>query len=432
MGCGGSGSVYLAEHISLKALRAVKCIHKTNILTESFRKETDVLKSLKHPGIPIIYDIEEDSKYYYIIEEYIQGESLKAIMLNQKFISNQCIIQYAIQICDIIQYLHHQKPAAILYLDLKPEHVIISGNHIKLLDFGTARRGNAGTCVYNMGTDGFAAPEQYEDIYLDERTDVYAVGAILYYMCTGSTIASDQTNVKKDLKTCPAALKKLILDCIAFDKYKRCQSLEKVKNELQKLKKQNKSGGSSLKIAVVGSQARVGCTHFAVAFSIYIKRRGYTCLYKECNKSEFLQSFREFDSTMYEQDGIYEKGIFQGLPEYGKAVEIYMESEILIQDFGFFTEADKAAIDEAEILFAIAGTKPWEMKQKLLLERELRNDKRVIWLANLSLEKADHKWKEIRKGYYQIPFYQNPFLVYQETERLFEKLLRLCHSYAPH
>ena len=76
LGAGGTGRVLLAEHIYLGVKRAIKVIDKDDVLKESFYNEASVLKNLSHSGIPAIYDIEEDESHYYIIEEYIEGESM--------------------------------------------------------------------------------------------------------------------------------------------------------------------------------------------------------------------------------------------------------------------------------------------------------------------------------------------------------------------
>ena len=84
LGKGNSSEVFLAEHRKLKAYRAVKCISKnSHSMQPQFLLEADILKNLKHPGIPTIYDVEEDNESFYIIEEYIQGQSLEAFVLHQ-------------------------------------------------------------------------------------------------------------------------------------------------------------------------------------------------------------------------------------------------------------------------------------------------------------------------------------------------------------
>lgn len=145
--------------------------------------ETDILKNLKHPGIPILYDVEEDDTTYYIIEEYIQGQSLGAYMRRQDRISSEQAVHMVWQLCDILKYLHEHKPKAIIYQDLKPEHIILCEKKIVLIDFGIScyitSQGNA---FQNFGTKGYAAPEKYQGISCDVRADIYGIGKILEFM----------------------------------------------------------------------------------------------------------------------------------------------------------------------------------------------------------------------------------------------------------
>ena len=106
-------------------------------MQESFKNEVTSLRNLKHPNIPIIYDIEEDEDYYYIIEEFIEGESLRAYRLNHGFITESKVLDFTIQLCDVIDTLHSSKES-ILYLDLKPNNIIICKDVLKLIDFGAA------------------------------------------------------------------------------------------------------------------------------------------------------------------------------------------------------------------------------------------------------------------------------------------------------
>lgn len=144
LGSGSFGTVYLAEHLKLKIFRAIKCIPRNTAETSSFSldsgfpMEAELLKNLNHPGIPLIYDIDEDDDFIYMVEEYIQGESLDTFVLHPRDISPELILKIGIQLCDILDYLHHLSPYPILYQDLKPEHIILCGNQVKLIDFGIA------------------------------------------------------------------------------------------------------------------------------------------------------------------------------------------------------------------------------------------------------------------------------------------------------
>ena len=92
LGAGNFGTVYLSKHLLLECYRAIKIIPKSNSMTDSLLKEAQLLKSLHHPGIPTLYDIEEDSFAYYLIEEYVEGESLESFLLHQNHISQNTFL----------------------------------------------------------------------------------------------------------------------------------------------------------------------------------------------------------------------------------------------------------------------------------------------------------------------------------------------------
>ena len=161
LGKGSFCTVYLSKHIILECYRAIKLIPKDGT-TDSLLQEAQLLKSLHHPGIPTIYDIEQDDSYYYLIEEYVEGESLEEFLLHQTNISQNTFFDISLQLCDIFRYLHCFSPSPILYMDLKPEHIIVCGMQIKLIDFNVATYlSNLGN-VYNLfGNKEFGAPELF-------------------------------------------------------------------------------------------------------------------------------------------------------------------------------------------------------------------------------------------------------------------------------
>ena len=160
LGAGGSGTVYLAEHLKLKVYRAIKIIPKASEAITSQCLEASLLKNLNHPGIPVIYDIEEDSRFVYMIEEFIQGESLDTFVHRQSYISQELVISFGIRLCGILEYLHQSMPYPVLYQDLKPEHIILCGDQLKLVDFGIAAFFTGSDKHFQFfGTEEFAAPE---------------------------------------------------------------------------------------------------------------------------------------------------------------------------------------------------------------------------------------------------------------------------------
>ena len=110
-------NVYLVRHTALDTLRVAKVIRKADMDSDTILREARLIKNLKHSHIPVIYDIEEDEHFFYIIEEFIQGQSIDTFVSYQK-ISHELLIKFGIQLCDILDYLHHLMPYPILYLSL--------------------------------------------------------------------------------------------------------------------------------------------------------------------------------------------------------------------------------------------------------------------------------------------------------------------------
>ena len=138
LGTGSSGSVTLVRHISMDQERALKKVPKASAFAESALSEARLLKSLEHPSIPRIFDFEEDNAFYYIVEEYIDGETLDSFLLHQQLISPGLFFNICEQLCNVFIYLHTQISTPIIYRDLKPEHIIVCHNKLKLIDFGVS------------------------------------------------------------------------------------------------------------------------------------------------------------------------------------------------------------------------------------------------------------------------------------------------------
>ena len=140
LGKGRSGTVYLALHLELKEYRAVKRVPKVSVGYEEFKKEALLLSSLDHAGIPKVYDLEEDESYSYLIEEYLEGESLYALVKSQGYLNQEAVLRIGVQVCDLVHYLHSAGETPVLYLDLQPGNLLFCHGCVKLLDFDHADR----------------------------------------------------------------------------------------------------------------------------------------------------------------------------------------------------------------------------------------------------------------------------------------------------
>lgn len=237
---GSGGEVFLTEHIVLGEQRVMKRLLKNRPFYAERRQEAHTLQQLQHVAIPRIFDIEEDDTACYIIEEYMGGETLYDFLTRQKCLPTSFISQYSIQLCEIIEYLHQN---GILYLDVKPENILIREDKLSLIDFGGAiRKKECGGVVF--GTPGYAAPEQYDGL-AEERSDVYGIGCVLGVML------GEENKGRKELV-------KIQEKCVQNLPGRRYESVAAVKQALEKVafgtqkKRKTKYEASFRSIGIVG------------------------------------------------------------------------------------------------------------------------------------------------------------------------------------
>lgn len=424
LGSGASGIVYLAEHKILKEYRAIKCIKKERIINEQFYAEAKLLQSLRHPAIPLLYDIEEDEEMVYIIMEYVRGESLSHFIKNQVNISVETFLYYTIQICGVIEYLHNMKPDPILYLDLKPDHIMVLGEQVKLIDYGIAKNLRQ-TEKSALGTPGFAAPEQWEGRLLTVQTDIYAMGIVMdtvYQKCCRCFAGSCQFEIEEELK-------KIIGKCTQKQPKDRYVSVSELIKEL--LSVQNEPNNkrkemSSFKIAVTGTRERVGTTHIAVSLTSYLVKKGYSCIYEEKNAHDFLRTLLERDSECSFQNGTVQKGDFKGQLSYGEAVEAEAgRKEIYVYDYGLFDFGILVSEEKPDLFISVMGGRVWENEDIKIIQKLKGLDVPVLYLFNLCGRKDAQRKRELLqlKPGFHIPYFENAFRLGKAEQILMKKIL---------
>ncbi len=199
IGGGGMGAVYLASDKNLGGvLRAVKEMVQSYIedtqqekAVSDFKRESMLLTSLEHQSIPTIYDyfFDEKEARFYLVMKYISGGDLAARIrsANQGRIDEKDVTEWAIQIADVLDYLHNRQPP-IVYRDLKPANIMIDGNsgRVMLIDFGIARWINKEEKgVTAVGTMGYAPPELFSG-NVESRSDIYSLGSTMFHLLTGA------------------------------------------------------------------------------------------------------------------------------------------------------------------------------------------------------------------------------------------------------
>ena len=199
LGSGGMGTVYQARDLNFQEVKKLVAVKEMlsgvtdpglkATMIKTFRREANILATLNHPAIPKIFDFFDENDRAYLVMEYINGSDLELLMQKTKELPNDKIIEWAIDLCDVLDYLHNQRPDVIVFRDMKPSNVMIDSlGRVRLIDFGIAKALASmevtGVVRHTMiGTEGYSAPEQYKGD-VSPRSDIYSLGATLHHLLT--------------------------------------------------------------------------------------------------------------------------------------------------------------------------------------------------------------------------------------------------------
>ena len=266
LGAGGMGEVYRARDTRLDRVVAVKILsaHLSDQpeAKERFEREARAISSLNHPNICQLYDVGEQDGTSYLVMEYMEGETLSE-RLRKGPLTFEQLLRYGAEICEGLEKAHR---SGVVHRDLKPANVMLTKTGAKLMDFGLAKPAKASRTPASgmtqtmanpndpltaqgmvMGTFQYMAPEQVEGHEADARSDIFALGAVLYEMTTGlrafegkttaSTIAAilaaEPKPISAILPMTPVALERVVKSCLAKDPDERVQTAHDVKLQLK-------------------------------------------------------------------------------------------------------------------------------------------------------------------------------------------------------
>ncbi len=255
VGTGGFGAVYQArdtrnsnqivaiKQINLRGLTSQETIEAT----DGFNREVQLLSTLSHEHLPRIHDHFTDSEHWYLVMDFIAGETLEHYLTDEavsqqaiRMLSFDEILNIGLQLCDVLSYLHTRQPV-IIFRDLKPSNIMRTpDSKLYLIDFGIARRFTPGKPkdTIPFGSPGYAAPEQYGKAQTTPRADIYSLGALLHHLLSGADPAETPFSfppLRLYGSTGLAELEALIARMVAMDVSKRPGSITEIKEELQRI-----------------------------------------------------------------------------------------------------------------------------------------------------------------------------------------------------
>lgn len=440
LGKGRSGTVYLARHLELEEYRAIKQVPKCCSDYQQFKREALLMKRLRHPGIPIVYDLHEDEVFSYLIEEFLEGDSFYDIIRKKGHMNQAAVIRYGIQLCGLISYLHSAEDIPILYLDLQPRNLILCHEQVKLLDFeqaGTGEEANQRTERY--GTPGFCAPEQRCGEAVGVYTDVYQIGAVLAYLLTGQ-------EEEEAIGQIAGALGRIIRRCLRSDGKERYQSAAQLGRELELVRSEtgvSDDQSTALILAFAGTRPGIGVTHLALGACAYLNACGNPCLYEEHNFSGDVRSMLRWIGKETDSFGICQNFGVAMKPWYGQAVQLPKDGYgIVIRDYGTSWKDAAAAGKESGdgglcvIPILVTGGKWWHQELGMSLKRRLAMElksvsarQKLLVIVNQAIQGiTEPRWmtelETDTAAVLDAPRFLNPFRLTEEAIQFYGQLCK--------
>src|SRR5713101_4278834 len=286
LGAGGMGEVYKARDTRLDRTVAVKILpshlSENPEAKQRFDREARTISSLNHPNICTLHDVGHKDGVDYLVMEYLEGETL-GDRLRKGPLTVEQVLKYGIEICEGLEKAHR---SGVVHRDLKPGNIMLTKTGAKLMDFGLAKASVASPAATSgltatlttppgshpltaqgmvVGTFQYMAPEQVEGKEADARSDIFALGAVLYEMATGkrafegktpasamaAVLEREPAPISSLQPTAPPALERLVKTCLDKDPDERWQTAHDVKLQLRQISEGRSHAGTASSTSVV-------------------------------------------------------------------------------------------------------------------------------------------------------------------------------------
>ena len=249
IGIGGMGSVYRAKDLhfaKVDRLVAIKeLVIQTNdpeirkTISHNFEREANILAMLEHPAIPKIFDAFSEEDRSFLVMELVDGKDLEEMINNNPgYFPEERALDWAIQLCDVLTYLHQHQPTPIIFRDMKPSNVMVNQRgKVVLIDFGIAKPFQIGQKGTMIGTEGYSSPEQYRGD-ATVRTDIYSLGATLHHLLTKKDprneppFSYNDRPVRKFNPAISSDLEKVVQTAVQYELENRYSTIEEMRSAL--------------------------------------------------------------------------------------------------------------------------------------------------------------------------------------------------------
>lgn len=261
-GVGGMSAVYRARDLRFTAVEKIVAVKEMSnvapdprlrrIGIQNFEREANILASLSHPCIPKIFDFFTEGQRSYLILEFVEGETMEEMLeAHDKPVSQEEAVEWGLQICDVLAYLHSHTPP-VIFRDIKPGNLMLRADgRIMVIDFGIAKvfeHGQRGTMI---GTEGYSPPEQYRGA-AEPRGDLYALGATLHHLLTGRDprleppFTFHERPIRMFNSHVSPELEAVVMKTLAYDVQERYGSATELALALNNAVPRRRSGASAL------------------------------------------------------------------------------------------------------------------------------------------------------------------------------------------
>lgn len=252
VGGGGMAIVYKARDLILNRQVAVKVLRSQYGTDEDFvnrfRREAQAVASLSHPNLVGVYDVGQENDTHYMVMEYVEGSTLKEMIVSRGALPVEEAVRIAAQICDALDHAHQNQ---IIHRDIKPHNILIGKNgRVKVTDFGIARAVTSTTITHTnamLGSVHYFSPEQARGGITGEKSDIYSLGIVLYEMVTGELPFSGDSPISVALKHLqeplpeprqlnpgiPQSVENVILKALVKDPFLRYASAREMLEDLE-------------------------------------------------------------------------------------------------------------------------------------------------------------------------------------------------------